>query len=292
MKTSGVVFIKNTISGAYCLFESLATMLPLCDEVIVLDLGSDDGTLEHLQYIEIENPKVSLVYGQFNENPDANDFAKWANLLIEAASYERVLFWQADEIWHQDLFLRTKEALDAGRDDLTFWRIQYRENFQIVKWFPHPVHRVGRKERFNFVGDGMNTDRYFEPPMLSAYGMEYFTQWSDIGPEDIKPYVNDMIMDVSQVGAFRDNIVTRRAHHAPFWNESVNVEGQDPQTWLNEQKQNQNWILRTTPYNIPAIMRYHLGRTRYEVRPQLIHAIGQNNTLAFLGLQGDKIAKF
>jgi hypothetical protein len=37
---SGCVFIRNTFNGAFCLFESMHQLLPLCDEFIVMDLGS------------------------------------------------------------------------------------------------------------------------------------------------------------------------------------------------------------------------------------------------------------
>ncbi|MHA2220417.1 MAG: glycosyltransferase [Candidatus Hodarchaeales archaeon] len=64
---SGCVFIKDTFAGAFCLFESMYQLLPLCDEFIVMDLGSTDGTLEVLKEIEKHNPKVKIVHSNFYE---------------------------------------------------------------------------------------------------------------------------------------------------------------------------------------------------------------------------------
>jgi hypothetical protein len=119
-----------------------------------MDLGSDDGTLETLRVIAEANQKVKLVHGHWPEI-DAAAFATLANQLVAECKHDNVLYYQADEIWHEDLLKLTREKLDQGKFDLTFWRIQFRENFQAIKWFPHPVHRVGRKGSFNFIDDGM-----------------------------------------------------------------------------------------------------------------------------------------
>ena len=105
-----------------------------------MDLGSDDGTLHALHQIAIHNPKVHLTSGTFYKT-DANVFATLANDLIAKCTYDNVLYWQADEIWHEDLLKLMEQRFERGEFDLSFWRIQYRDNFQRVKWFPHLVHR-------------------------------------------------------------------------------------------------------------------------------------------------------
>jgi len=275
------VFIKDCFTGAFCLFESMASMLPLVEEFIVLDLGSTDGTFEALGRIARANKRVKLRRGEWPVI-DAGAFATLANDLIDDCLYDKVLYYQADEIWHEDLLLRTEDYFSQGRFELAFWRIQYRDNFQLVKWFPHLVHRVGIKGQFNFVGDGMSSDRTWDAEICSEYDGSYFQKWHVFHQEGIKPYVHDMIMDVSLVGAFRDNIAERRKLHAPFWHESDDIENKPPDQWLEQARANPAWTLPTSPYDMPAIMNWHVGRLRYELRPELLRALMDDTTWDYI----------
>lgn len=283
---SACVFIKDCFKGAFALFESLATLLPLADEFLILDLGSTDGTAEALADIAAHNPKVKLLHGTWPVI-DAGAFATLANDLVALCQYDRILYYQADEIWHEDLLRLTETMLADGLSDLAFWRIQYRDNFQKVKWYPHLVHRIGDKGRFNFVGDGMTTDRTWDAQIASTYGGEWFPQWGGLGDEKIKPYVHEMIMDVSLVGGFRDNIIERRALHAPFWHEEPHIEGKPASEWAAAAMANPDWTRAESPFNLPAVMRWHVGRTRYELRPDLLQALKDDRTREYIeGLGG------
>lgn len=292
---SGCCFIRDSISGGYCIFESLASLLPLVDEMIILDLGSTDGTLEVLTEITKHNNKVRLVMQADFPYTDAGVFATLANDLINKwCKYDNVLYWQSDEIWHEDLLRLTKQRLENGQFDLSFWRIQYANNWQHVKWFPHLVHRVGQKGSFNFVGDGMNTDRTWDAKICSNYGGEMFPKWGDLGQQGIKPYVNEMITDVSLLGGFRDLIPARRRMHAPFWREEPTVPYFDHATkkqvhmkaseWISTALADPDWTRTESPYNLPKILKYHVGKTRYELRPELLEALKWDNTYEMVGL--------
>jgi glycosyltransferase involved in cell wall biosynthesis len=274
---SGCVFIKDTFAGAFCLFESMYQLLPLCDEFIVMDLGSTDGTLEILKEIEKHNPKVKVVHSNFYEQ-DAVIFAKLANDLIGMCNQPNVLYYQADEIWHEDLVNLTKKALNNGERNLSFWRIQLKYNFQRIKWFPHPVHRIGHRDGFNFVNDGMNTERTFDTKVVGNWGMEHFTQWGDKyknNPTGMP--TNEMILDVSLTGGFLNNIPDRRRMHLPYWGEGdvmpADEGGLGVNEWYISHQDNQEWDLHSTPFNIPEIMRFHLGRRTYVLREQLFNTL-------------------
>ena len=298
---SACCFIRNNSVG-FCLYESMASLLPLCREMVIMDLGSDDGTLETLADIANHNPKVKLVSGSFY-NIDANVFATLANDLIAMCKYDNVLYWQADEIWHEDLLKLMEQRFERGEFDLSFWRIQYANNFQYVKWFPQLVHRVGykgkdikfneEKENFEFNNDGMNTTRQWDAKICSDYGGEYNIQWGEMGQEGIKPYVNQMITDVSLIGGFRDNIPDRKRMHAPFWKETEvlipyfdRVTKKQPlmseSEWMQTALADEDWTKEDSPYNLPAILRYHVGKTKYELSPELWEALRWERTKEFI----------
>jgi glycosyltransferase involved in cell wall biosynthesis len=274
---SGCVFIKDTFKGAFCLFESMHQLLPLCDEFIVMDLGSTDGTLEALKEIEAANSKLKIIQRTFPYQ-DAAVFADLANEVISMCNYPSVLYYQADEIWHEDLVNLTRLSLHQGKRNLSFWRVQLKYNFQRIKWFPHPVHRVGPWDDFIFDNDGMNTNRVFDAEMVGNWGAGHFMQWGDKYKHNpIALPTNEMILDVSLTGAFLDNIPDRRRMHLPFWNEGdvmpADEQGLSVDIWYNQQKQNKEWDLHSTKFNIPEIMKYHLGKRKYTLRPQLLEAL-------------------
>jgi hypothetical protein len=274
---SGAVFIKDCFKGAFCLFESMYQLLPLCDEMIVMDLGSTDGTLGALREIEAHNTKVKIVQSSFYEQ-DAAIFAHLANDLIAVCENPHVLYFQADEIWHEDLIKLTHQALREGERDLSFWRVQLKYNFQTIKWFPHPVHRVGPKGGFDFKNDGMNTDRVFDTKMVSAYGLDHFARWgNEFKNNPVALPTNEMILDVSLTGGFLDNIPDRRRMHLPYWNEPdvmpADEGGISVDDWYNTQRDRQEWDLHGTKFNIPEIMHYHLGRRKYTLRGQLLELL-------------------
>lgn len=290
-KVSSCCFIRDCFTGAFCIFESMASLLPFVDEMVILDLGSTDGTRQILIDIAESNPQVKVILGEFPK-VDAGVFADLANDLIDFVQYDNVIYWQADEVWHEDLLALMSQRFERGEFDLSFWRIQYANNFQYVKWFPHLVHRVSHKKNFHFDGDGMNTNRVWDAKICSDFGGEMFQEWGKLGQEGITPYTNQMITDISLIGAFRDNIPERRRMHAPFWNEEPTIpyheNGKQPHlpqsAWMERALSDPDWTKTASPYQLPHILHYHIGKTKYELRPELLVALKKGDTRGIVGL--------
>lgn len=289
---SACAWIRNSFSGAYCLPETMCQFMHLADEMLIMDLGSTDGTLGFLIEVAKNNPKVKVISEAGFPRQDAGVFADLANELIDKCQNENVLYWQADEFWHEDLLALMEERFKLGQFDLSFWRIQFANNFQYPKWYPHLVHRVGQKNNFRFVGDGMNTDRVWDAKICSNYGGEMFPKWGELGQDGIKGFVNEMITDVSLIGGFRDNIPDRRNMHAPFWHEEATIPYHDSQTrkqthisqstWRAKALDDPDWLKTESPYNLPKMLRYHVGRPSYLLRPDLVEAIKKDKTSEYI----------
>lgn len=278
---SGCTFISNAIKGAFYLFESMVTMLPLVDDMHVMDMGSTDGTLELLHAIARVNERIHIhVKDYTSEWNNPRVLAHASNDVVALACHDDILFWQPDEIWHEMLIERMVSMFEQGHRNMTFWRYQLRDNFQRVHWLPHLVHRVGNRRNgmFRFMGDGMNTEKVVGAVACTEYGGGW-PQWSGKDPAsipvtDVPTY--DMILDVCSFGVPRDNIVHRRRLHYPLWTAAqpvFTIEGKYPDEWQREANANPAWTKSDTPYDIPNIVRWHVGRTSYVVRPELIEIL-------------------
>jgi hypothetical protein len=51
MEISGFMIVRNVISQGYPFLEAIASVLPICDEFLVSDGYSDDGTFEVLSEV-------------------------------------------------------------------------------------------------------------------------------------------------------------------------------------------------------------------------------------------------
>lgn len=315
MKLSICVFIKNNNDGAFCLWESMAMLMPLADEFFVLDLGSTDGTWETLKHIAERQPKLRIEQGEFPVNPvtgliDSGSFAVLPNQMIPTLKNDLVMYYQADEIFHEKLIERLAQWLESSMpvsatNGLSFWRYQLSHNFQHIKWFPAIVHRIGWKDRFTFVDDGMNTSNVNDAFMFSDYDAGWFTRWGgeyskgrrERVDDNGNPYIygtkfrkindgkfawemptHDMILDISSLGGFLKNIRRKAGFHAPYWRtdaNSINEGGifYNADIWYKKELKNADWLRNTTKFDIPAIMRPHLGQLEYRQRDEVIHQI-------------------
>lgn len=104
MKVSLVTTVKNASGEVGAFLESLARQTRPPDEVVVVDGGSTDGTLERLR----EADGITLV-----EEPGAN-IARGRNVAIEAATHEVLAVTDADCELEPEWLERLLEPLEAG----------------------------------------------------------------------------------------------------------------------------------------------------------------------------------
>lgn len=127
MKLSGLVLTRNCIVNDYCYKEAIRSLLPVCDEVVVCDSNSMDGTLEELGLWSLTEPKLRIFnYPWPDPKGDMDWFVKWINAGRAHVKGEMMLQLDADEILSYDA--GTRDAIKrtlAAKDAICFDRINF-----------------------------------------------------------------------------------------------------------------------------------------------------------------------
>ena len=245
MKISGFTFIHNAIDGGLPIVEAIRAVQPYVDEVVVIDMQSTDRTREVLEWLE-----VRIVDGKWGS--EAGETLKEAHSQHEKCTGDVIIHFEADEVFDDGLIEKVRANILSGITDISVHRLQVSQNFQKIRWYPEVVHRVFPNHSQTHK-DGHTTDRHG-----SAYIMS---------PE------NGFLWDCTNI--FRDNFLNRIKNQSVLWNESPRYR-LVPLHYLHEVEltegqvklrlEDNHWLWKTTPLNIPDILKPLLGMTKYEPR--------------------------
>ncbi len=123
---SGFVLSHNCIRLDYPIFECIESIMPICDEVVVSDAGSNDGTLSRLKTLAFENRKVRIVSHPASLFPDGQQVLNdWMAEVKKALRYDMQLMIDADEILDPGSFDPIRRAVMDGEPRIfnyvNFW---------------------------------------------------------------------------------------------------------------------------------------------------------------------------
>lgn len=189
---SGYTMIRNGIELDYCFEACIRSLLPVCDEVVVCDSESTDGTRERLLEIQAAEPKIRIVNWPW-PHPVARGwewFVEWINFTRSHLAFDMQMQLDADEVLSEESYQRIREAKEK-RECLWFRRL----NFWRDPWHLIPIGRTcsARVARFGPSCFWMPSD---EP--------------HDIEPEICRRAVEDPALKIFHYGFIRDP----RAYHA------------------------------------------------------------------------------
>jgi glycosyltransferase involved in cell wall biosynthesis len=126
MKLSGYIPVRNAMRLDYCLKEAINSLLPVCDEVVVCDSESDDGTWEMLMAWEEYEPRLKLFVWPWPNPVNCKQwFVEWLNYCRKSCRYDMQLQLDADEVLHEDGYEEIIRACEAREcrwiKRLNFW---------------------------------------------------------------------------------------------------------------------------------------------------------------------------
>lgn len=190
----GHVFVHNAIEYDYCIIESVQSLLPICDAVLVMDCSSTDGTDQLLRDHFENNKRVRLVFGQKwdvcrgGEGKRVRVIAEKCRALIRG-QFGWQFMLQADEVLHEASRNAIRQAIASNQsgsfycqrvdlwgsmntclavDPYTFYgKIAQRMAFEITR-LAHSTRRVVRDGCF--IDQTKASRRYVNDIVIFHYG--------------------------------------------------------------------------------------------------------------------------
>jgi len=234
---SGFTFCHGCISGGYPIRECINSLLPFVDDMVVVDCESTDGTRELL-----ETMPVRIIDGKWGT--DAGETLKAAHALHIECKYDTIIHAEADEIWDPKLLATVVNHINKGHNELSVYRLQTEINQCRIREYPTQVHRAFRRG---------STEKF---------GRTTTTHSKAINIPDEGSYLWDL------TNCFRDQWLGRINQNANLWSESP-IYRHTPEHFLaspivediDSFLKSEVWTRKTTPLNIPDILKPLLGVT-------------------------------
>lgn len=111
-KLGGSMFIRNAIQFDYCVAEALDSLCAVCDEAVIVDAGSTDGTIDLLKEVQSRNRNLKVVTGA---NWECHEKYDRLRILADIATSYLKTDWnfmlQADEVIHEKSFPAIRKAI-------------------------------------------------------------------------------------------------------------------------------------------------------------------------------------
>ena len=119
MKVVGFTFVRNAIQYDYPVLESINSLLPLCDEVVVAVGNSEDGTLALIQ--GIASPKIRIIETVWDDTlrEGGRVLAVETDKALAAvpADADWAIYLQADEVLHEADYPAIRAGMAQWKDD-------------------------------------------------------------------------------------------------------------------------------------------------------------------------------
>lgn len=167
-KLCGTLFVRNGIEYDYCFMEAIQSLMDVCDYTIVVDVGSDDGTLEQLQTILHPCFKlISLPKSDWDNQHGKEKLAYFTNVAIQEADrmgFQYTFNLQADEILDPASIDVIRIAMQQNAEGvlckrINLWQSPYLElNVPNSKMPCSPVVLRLAKTSYRSYGDGESID--------------------------------------------------------------------------------------------------------------------------------------
>lgn len=133
MFVSGFTFCRNLIRLDYPFLESMRSLLPVVDELVVAVGESDDGTLEAVESLQAEYPKINILRTEWDPTLFDNGkiFAQQTNFALDHVSpnADWAIHLQSDEVLHERDYEDLIKSMEQYRQDKSILALMMRQKY-------------------------------------------------------------------------------------------------------------------------------------------------------------------
>jgi len=115
MLLSGFTFIRNGVKYDFPFLETIQSLLPICDEVVVAVGRGEDSTRKKID--ELKSPKIQIIDTVWDESQmiDGRVLANETSKALRKCRGQWCLYLQADEVLHENEYDEVLKTLEIGR---------------------------------------------------------------------------------------------------------------------------------------------------------------------------------
>lgn len=125
-KISCFTITNNVLSQGYPFVESIISAIPICDEFIICDGYSTDGTWETLKTLAKIYPKIKLYKDKWaNKSKEGNVLSIMTNKAKERCNGKFLLYLQSNEVIHEESANRIKSLPNFHRAALELFHLPF-----------------------------------------------------------------------------------------------------------------------------------------------------------------------
>lgn len=182
-KVSGFTVIRNGVLMGYPVVQSIKSLLPLVDEMVVGVGQSDDDTKGLI--LSIDDPKIRIFDSFWDTKKTKGGFilSEKTNEALDRCQHDWCFYIQADEVVHEDDYPFYREALAKADPDprvqglLSKWVHFYGSYSTIAtsrKWYRNEVRVVRRSTGIRSHNDAQGFRVHGEKPVVIPSGGRIF----------------------------------------------------------------------------------------------------------------------
>jgi hypothetical protein len=183
MKVSGFTVIRNGILMGYPVLQSIKSILPIVDELVVGVGQSDDGTKELIQ--SINDPKIRIFDSHWDTTKTKGGLvlSEKTNEALDRCRNDWCFYIQADEVVHETDLPNIHRAMENYEKDpriqgLLFKYIHFYGSYETVassrRWYRNEVRIVRRSSGIRSHNDAQGFRIAGEKPVVASSGGRIF----------------------------------------------------------------------------------------------------------------------